>query len=88
MRVLRILVLASGVAGAAALFGSAASAMPVSPIHVDQSAKAEQVRLICTRWGRCWNEPSFRAYGFYRPGPVIGRPWWWRRHHWHHRHWY
>jgi len=84
MRTLRTLMLASSVIGAAALFGGAASAMPIGQLQVDQSAKAEQARLVCTRWGRCWHEPSFRAYGFYRPGPHFG----WRHRFWHHRHYW
>jgi hypothetical protein len=88
MRILRTVLLASGVAGAAVLFGNAAQAMPIGQLNADQSAKAENVALVCNQWGRCWHRPSFyRSYGFYRPAPVVVvRPWWRRHHHW--RHWH
>ena len=84
MRTLRTAIAVLSLIGASVLFGGAAQAMPIGQLQVDQSAGVEQARLVCTRWGRCWREPSFRAYGFYRPGPVYVHPRWGWRHRWHH----
>jgi hypothetical protein len=84
---------------AATMFASVAvagtaSAMPVAPLQVDQSAKVEQTRWVCGWHGRCFWRPGFRAYNFYGgPRFVVGprfhrgpwgwhRPWGWR-HRWH-----
>ncbi|WFU38052.1 hypothetical protein QA640_26880 [Bradyrhizobium sp. CB82] len=52
---------------AASLFAAiaaspAASAMPLAPAP-QVSSGAEQVRLVCDAWGRCWRQPSY-YYGY------------------------
>lgn len=66
------------VAAAALVLGIAASAsaMPAQQLGTEMtSAKVDQVRLVCNRWGRCWHVGGWRyGYGYHR----------WHR--WH-RHW-
>ena len=53
---------------------ASASALPVDKlgtVEVD-GIQADQVRLVCNRWGRCWHTGGFRVY---------------RGHAWRHRHW-
>ena len=51
----------------------AASAFPIAPIGQAVSP-AEQVRLVCDQWGRCWRtRPRYYRHGyaprrFYGPG--------------------
>jgi hypothetical protein len=75
------------VAAATLLVGVAAtaSAMPVQQLGTGMtSAKVDQVRLVCNRWGRCWHTYGWRrgyySYGYYPR---------WRYQRWHrwHRHW-
>jgi hypothetical protein len=75
--------------GAAALCGGltaiAATAMPIAPIPANSAANVEQVRWVCTGYGRCWWRPNYhRGYGAYAYYP---RRHYWRHHH-HHRHYY
>ncbi len=82
---------ASAIAATVALT-TPASAMPVAPLHVDQSAKVEQTRWVCGWRGRCWWRPNFFAYNYYVGPPrfwgppVVVRRWGWHRH-WHHHFW-
>ena len=51
---------------------ASASALPVdklSTIAVD-GIQADQVRLVCNRYGRCWRTgyPVYRGYGYRRYG--------------------
>jgi hypothetical protein len=59
---------------------TAASAMPIAPVPNDPAAKIEQVRWVCSPYGRCWWRPNYyrgyRAYAYYP------------RRHWHRRYWY
>ena len=49
------------IVGAAALFGTAASAAPLSKgIAVLPDSNIEQVRMVCNANGRCWRERSQR----------------------------
>jgi hypothetical protein len=43
--------------------GASASAMPVGNLGTVNAggAQPEQVRMVCNRWGRCWNT---RGYGY------------------------
>jgi len=47
----------------------AASAMPVAPAP-RVAPHAEQVRMVCDAYGRCWRQPNY-AYG-YRYAPYYG----------------
>jgi hypothetical protein len=83
--------------GVAVLAGSlacapGANALPNGLPHAQQLAKGEnnleQVRWVCSPWGRCWWRPNFYgAYAYYPPPPRVyfGRPWWHRP--WRHRWW-
>jgi len=46
---------------------ASASAMPVGNLGTVNAggAQPEQVRLVCNRWGRCWNTRGYR-YGYGR----------------------
>ncbi len=80
--------LASAVFGSMALVAPA-SAMPVAPLHADQSAKVEQARWVCGWRGRCFWRPNFYAYNYYvGPRRFYGPPWGWHhRPYWHRRFW-
>jgi hypothetical protein len=63
-------------------FAVSASAMPVQKLGAEVTGvQADQVRLVCNRWGHCWHaygwHRGYYAYGYY-PG----------YHRWHHRHWW
>lgn len=67
-------------AGALAVgLSTAATAMPVDRLAGLKAgdAQAEQVRLVCNRWGRCWHVPSYRSYGY----GAYGYGWRGYRHH-------
>jgi hypothetical protein len=58
---------------------ASASALPIDKLGTVEAngIQADQVRLVCNRWGRCWRT---RGYHGYRYG--------WRHRHWRgHRHW-
>ena len=59
-------------------FMASATAMPVDKLDATktETMQAEQARLVCNRWGRCWHTHGwgYRAYGYYPR-----RHW---RHHW------
>jgi hypothetical protein len=59
---------------------ASASAMPVGKIAPGASTQAEQVRLVCNRWGRCWRTGGF-TYG-YRGGYYRGHRGWRGNRHW------
>jgi hypothetical protein len=63
-----------------------ASAMPNGLPHANQLSNVEQVRWVCSPWGRCWWRPNYyRSFGFY-PLPRFGhRPWGWHHRGWRHR---
>jgi hypothetical protein len=68
-------------AAAALTIGIAASAaaLPVAKlgaVEVD-GIQADQVRLVCNRWGRCWHTGYRRHWRHHH----------WHHHRWHHRHW-
>jgi hypothetical protein len=52
--------------GGAAMSSGAASAMPIGlATNTDIVSNIEQARIICGRWGRCWNAPGYYgAYGY------------------------
>jgi hypothetical protein len=65
---------------AASLFAAiaaspAATAMPVAPAP-QVTPDAEQVRLVCDAWGRCWRQPSYYNRYLYAPdyGPRYYGP--------------
>jgi hypothetical protein len=61
-----------------------ASAMPVGKIAPGATTQAEQVRLVCNRWGHCWRTGGYyRTYGYRSYGWDRGYHRGWR----HHRHW-
>jgi len=65
------------------LTASAVSAMPIAPIPANNAASVEQVRWVCSPYGRCWWRPNYyRGYGAYAYYP---RHRYWRHHH---RHYY
>jgi hypothetical protein len=39
-----------------------------------RAIQADQVRLVCNRWGRCWHVGGYRYRGGYRRG-YRGRHW-------------
>lgn len=46
---------------------ASASALPVDKlgtVEVD-GIQADQVRLVCNRWGRCWHTGGYRVYRGY-----------------------
>jgi hypothetical protein len=55
--------------GGAAISSGAASAMPIGlATNTDIASNIEQARIVCDRWGRCWNAPGYYgAYGYYAP---------------------
>ena len=56
---------------AALAISPAASAMPVAPAP-QVSSGAEQVRMVCNAWGRCWWRPNYYyGYGY---GPRYYAP--------------
>ena len=72
----------AALAGAAALTGvglTSAAAIPLAPLSAGTDTGIENVRLVCNRWGRCWNTyvrqydyaPNY-AYGYYG-GPTYYR---------------
>ena len=65
-------------------FAASAAAMPIDKFDAakTETIQAEQVRLVCNRWGRCWHTRGwgYRAYGYYPR-----RHWGWRHRHWAHR---
>ena len=67
-------------------FAGSISALPIDKLDAakTETIQAEQARLVCNRWGRCWRTHGYgyRAYGFYPR-----RHWGWRHRHWGHRHW-
>ena len=79
----------TALAGICMLAPGAASAMPNGLPHPEQLSNIDQVRWVCSPWGRCWWRPNFYgAYGYYRAPRFYGRPWGWHRG-WHRgwRHW-
>ena len=59
---------------------ASASALPIDKLGTVEAngIQADQVRLVCNRWGRCWHTGGYRVYRSY------GR----RHYHWRgHRHW-
>ena len=61
---------------------SAASAAPIAPVPAGETARAEQVRWVCGRYGRCWWRPNYYgAYAYYPRRPY------WRHHHYHRHYW-
>ena len=82
---LKFAVIGLAALGGVALVSGSASAMPNGIPQAGQIAKAdtnaEQVRMVCNAWGRCWWRPNY--YGAYAYYPH--RPWGWHRwHRWHH----
>lgn len=78
--------------GGIALASGAASAMPIglaagnaaSQVSNIDVSNIDQVRYVCSRYGRCWWRPNtYGAYGFYGPR-VDARPFGWHRgwHRW------
>lgn len=65
--------------GGAALSAGSASAMPFGlATKADIASNAEQVRLVCDQYGRCYRTgPRYYGYGrpFVRPGYGYGRGW-------------
>ena len=52
---------------------ASAAALPIDKlgtVEVD-GIQADQVRLVCNRWGRCWRTgyPVYRGYGYRRHLP-------------------
>ncbi len=85
----RLILAAAALSLGAAFFAAApASAAPMADrgvteaIHQDQ-LKAEQARLVCNAWGRCWRTgPRYYARPMYRRAPrVVCNAWGrcWRR---------
>ncbi len=65
---------------ALALAPGAASAMPNGLPHAEHLSNIDQVRWVCTPWGRCWWRPNlYGAYGYYGAPRVYGRHHGWRR---------
>lgn len=61
---------------------ASASALPVGKIGTVNAGgiQADQVRLVCNRWGRCWHTRGYGYYGYgyrgYRRGYYgYGRRW-------------
>lgn len=82
--VIKPALVASALFGTVALAGTA-SAMPVTPLQTDQSAKVEQARWVCGWRGHCFWRPNFYAYNYYAGPRFYHRPWGWHRFH---RHWW
>jgi len=66
---------------------SSASAMPIDNLGSSTvtDTQAQNVRMVCNAWGRCWWRPNYYyggygAYGYY---PYRRYGWGYRR--WHHR---
>ena len=60
-------------------FAASAAALPIDKLDVakTETIQAEQARLVCNRWGRCWRTwGGYGAYGYYPR-----RHWGWR-HRW------
>ncbi|MGB8610108.1 MAG: hypothetical protein WCD60_00485 [Pseudolabrys sp.] len=82
MNKIKLLVAAAALCGG--LTATAATAIPIAPM-ANSAANVEQVRWVCTGYGRCWWRPNYhRGYGAYAYYP---RRHYWRHHH-HHRHYY
>ena len=47
---------------------ASASALPVGNLGTVNvgGIQADQVRLVCNRWGRCWQGGGYRVYRVYR----------------------
>ena len=45
---------------------ASASALPVDKLGIVEAngIQADQVRLVCNRWGRCWHTGGYRAYRY------------------------
>jgi hypothetical protein len=67
--------------GGAAMSSGAASAMPVGlATNTDIASNIEQARIVCGRWGHCWNTPGYYgAYGYYAPRHYGGYGYGWHR---------
>ena len=67
--------------GGAAISSGAASAMPIGlAANTDIAPKIEQARIVCGRWGRCWDTPGYYgAYGYYAPRHYGGYGYDWHR---------
>lgn len=64
-------------------FAASATAMPIDKFDAAkaETIQAEQARLVCNRWGRCWRTwGGYGAYGYYPR-----RHWGWRHRGWRHR---
>lgn len=82
--------------GAALVAGTlgiaSASAMPAGQLNssVNAIGNAEQVRLICDEYGRCWRRrPYYAPRVYYGGGPAIyfgGGPRFYGHRHWGHHH--
>lgn len=73
--------------GALATMPTGANAMPTAPLS-GVSSQAEQVRLVCDAWGRCWRRPNYYyAPRYYAPRVYAPRPYYGPRFHrgWRHR---
>jgi hypothetical protein len=77
------------VLGGAALFGGAASAMPIAPMtSTNTASNIEQVRWVCGPY-RCWWRPNYYgAYGFYGGPRYYGYGPRWGYHRGWHRGWH
>ena len=75
MNKIKLLVVAAALCGG--LTATAATAMPIAPVPANSAANVEQVRWVCTGYGRCWWRPNYyrgyRAYAYYP-----------HRHYWRH----
>src|SRR5215472_15608565 len=82
MRMHKIKLLVAAAALCGGLTATAATAMPIAPVPANSAANVEQVRWVCTGYGRCWWRPNYyrgyRAYAYYPR----------RHHHRHYRHYY
>ncbi|MBV8920204.1 hypothetical protein [Bradyrhizobium sp.] len=78
---LKALVVGLAALGATALTTGASAmpnGLPQAGQIAGQTANVDQVRWVCTAWGRCWHRPNFYgAYGYY----GYHRPWGWHRWH-------
>lgn len=61
-------------AGAAALVTVSAQAAPLSPVAPVLDSNVENVRWVCSEWGRCWHQRGPRrvfiesdSYNYYGP---------------------
>ena len=82
---MRAVIVGLAALGGVALTSGSASAMPNGIPHPDQitgqTANVEQVRWVCTRFGRCfWRPGYYRSYGYYGGGYGGPYPGWRWRH--------